>query len=153
MEGAETPDVESAAKHDYLKVAIDFAECMIEHGRDGFVFDVGDTTVEIFFSPNEDAVGRILDVLEEAQESVEFMIFAFTKDQIGSMFISKHQSFTHYNACCDPDIADEVQSLRLPHNRATVYDNRDAYVATITDTDGDIRVEIGGRPLFIEIVN
>lgn len=52
-----------------------------------------------------------------------------------------------------PEVAAEVQSLRLPYNHAIVYDNRDAYVTTINDTDGDIRVEIGGRPLFIKIVN
>ena len=53
----------------------------------GRSYQVGDTEIEVWFSPNEDALGRILELVDGAQESVHFMIFAFTKDQIGSSFI------------------------------------------------------------------
>lgn len=98
---------------DSPQVAADFTaefEQMFE-GRFGFAkqrldngnsYQVGDTKVEVLFSPQEDAMGRILEAVNGAKESVEFFIFAFTKDQLGSLFIKKHQEFQQYNRCCDP---------------------------------------------------
>ncbi|MBX2797222.1 MAG: hypothetical protein KTR31_06140 [Myxococcales bacterium] len=60
----------------------------IDNGR---IYDVGDTQVEVWFSPNEDAMGRILELVDAAQERISFTIFAFTKDQVGSAFIRKHE--------------------------------------------------------------
>ncbi len=54
--------------------------------------------VEVWFAPNEDAIGRILEVVDGAQESVRFTIFAFTKDQVGSAFIRKQAEFEAANA-------------------------------------------------------
>jgi phosphatidylserine/phosphatidylglycerophosphate/cardiolipin synthase-like enzyme len=68
----------------------------------GEVYEVGDTTVEVYFSPQEDSVGRLLRAIEEAQESIRFFIFAFTKDQVGAALIRKHEEFSLYNRCCDP---------------------------------------------------
>lgn len=62
----------------------------IDNGR---VYEVGDTTVEVWFAPNEDVMGRILEYVDGAQESVRFTIFAFTKDQVGSAFIRKQGEF------------------------------------------------------------
>ncbi len=75
-----------------------------EPGEPGYGnrYVVGDTTVEVHFSPQEDAMGRILESVENAKESIEFFIFAFTKDQLGSLFISKHHEFQRYNRCCGP---------------------------------------------------
>ena len=70
--------------------------------QNGKSYQVGDTRVEVFFSPQEDAMGRILQGMDEATHSIYFMIFAFTKDQVGSRLIRKHQEFTTYNRCCDP---------------------------------------------------
>lgn len=53
----------------------------------GRSYMVGDTLTEVWFSPNEDALGRILELIDDAEESVRFTIFAFTKDQVGSSFI------------------------------------------------------------------
>jgi phosphatidylserine/phosphatidylglycerophosphate/cardiolipin synthase-like enzyme len=53
----------------------------------GRSYMVDDTLVEVWFSPNEDALGRILEIVDGAKESVHFTIFAFTKDQVGSAFI------------------------------------------------------------------
>ncbi|MFT4978987.1 MAG: phosphatidylserine/phosphatidylglycerophosphate/cardiolipin synthase-like enzyme, partial [Myxococcota bacterium] len=63
----------------------------IENGRS---YEVDDTTVEVWFSPNEDAMGRILEYVDAAESSIRFTIFAFTKDQVGSSFIRKHEEFT-----------------------------------------------------------
>lgn len=66
----------------------------------GNVYQVGDTTVELYFSPQEDAMGRILEAIDSAEHSIHFYIFAFTKDQVGSGFIERHLDFEAYNACC-----------------------------------------------------
>ena len=62
------------------------------------VYEVGDTTVEVWFAPNEDAMGRILELVDAAQYSVRFTIFAFTKDQVGSSFVRKQAEFDVLNA-------------------------------------------------------
>ena len=57
----------------------------------GNAYEVGDTVVEVYFSPQEDAMGRILEAIDEGDEqSIHFMIFAFTKDQVGSALIARH---------------------------------------------------------------
>jgi len=63
------------------------------HNDNGRVYNLGDTEVEVWFSPNEDAMGRILELVDAAEESVRFTIFAFTKDQVGSAFIRKQEEF------------------------------------------------------------
>lgn len=76
----------------------------IDNGR---VYQVGDTEVEVWFSPNEDTMGRMLEVVDAAQESVRFTIFAFTKDQVGSSYIRKHYELAERWAD-DPDRDQEL---------------------------------------------
>ena len=57
------------------------------------LYQVGDTSVEVLFSPQEDTMGRILAELDQAETSVHFQIFAFTKDQVGSRFVQLHRKF------------------------------------------------------------
>ncbi|MCB9544027.1 MAG: phospholipase D-like domain-containing protein [bacterium] len=76
-----------------------YAKLRIDNGN---TYAIGDTVVEVHFSPQEDAMGRILEAVENATDSVEFFIFAFTKDQLGALMIAKHEEFTQYNRCCDP---------------------------------------------------
>jgi phosphatidylserine/phosphatidylglycerophosphate/cardiolipin synthase-like enzyme len=60
-------------------------------------FQIGDTFVEVFFSPQDDAMGKILEELAKVDTSVHFTIFAFTKDQVASRFVEKHVAFEAYN--------------------------------------------------------
>jgi len=62
----------------------------IDNGR---FYQVGDTTVEVWFAPNEDVSGRMLELVNAAEESVWFTIFAFTKDQVGGAYIAKQEEF------------------------------------------------------------
>ncbi|TVQ91332.1 MAG: hypothetical protein EA397_09730 [Deltaproteobacteria bacterium] len=98
---------------DHPGVAADFTEefQQLFDGRFGYVKDridngriyqVGDTEVEVWFSPNEDTMGRMLEVVEAARESIRFTIFAFTKREVGSAYIRKHQEFQERWAD-DPD--------------------------------------------------
>jgi phosphatidylserine/phosphatidylglycerophosphate/cardiolipin synthase-like enzyme len=63
----------------------------------GEKYQVGDTNVELYFSPQEDGMGVILEELEKAHTSVHFQIFAFTKDEVGSIFIDRHKKFQREN--------------------------------------------------------
>jgi phosphatidylserine/phosphatidylglycerophosphate/cardiolipin synthase-like enzyme len=63
----------------------------------GEKYQVGDTVVEVYFSPQEDTMGVILEELELVDTSIHFQIFAFTKDQVGSAFITKHREFMRKN--------------------------------------------------------
>jgi phosphatidylserine/phosphatidylglycerophosphate/cardiolipin synthase-like enzyme len=67
----------------------------IENGR---FYQVGDTLVEVWFAPNEDAMGRILELVDAAEDSIRFTIFAFTKDQVGSAYIRKQAEFAAKDA-------------------------------------------------------
>lgn len=69
----------------------------------GNTYEVGETTVEVYFSPQEDAMGRILEELDAADTNIHFTIFAFTKDQVGSTFITKHRQFTAENEASGDD--------------------------------------------------
>ena len=62
------------------------------------VFNVNGIKVEAYFSPAEDAMSRFLQAVGEAQQSINFAIFAFTHDQLGRLFIQKHKQFTALNA-------------------------------------------------------
>ncbi len=89
----------------------------LDNGRS---YQLGDTEVEVWFSPNEDAMGRIREVLAEAQDSVRFTIFAFTKNEVGSDFIRLQEGFL------EKDLADGVAadieewSALAPSERRTV---------------------------------
>jgi phosphatidylserine/phosphatidylglycerophosphate/cardiolipin synthase-like enzyme len=90
---------------DSPQVAADFTaefEQMF-HGRFGYAktsqnddysYQVGDTKVEVYFSPSEDAMGRILSAVAGAKRSIHFHIFAFTKDEVGSEFVERQTAFS-----------------------------------------------------------
>lgn len=98
----------------------------------GNLYQVGDTAVEVFFSPQEDAMGRILEAIDNAQHSVHFYIFAFTKDQVGSGFIDRHLFFEGYNRCCDP--------AQIPdHSDAEARECAAAYTCEETFVEREVR--------------
>ena len=51
-----------------------------------------------------------------------------------------------------PDLAENLESLRLLGNVANVYNIYGKLLETVRDTDGDVRIVIGGQPRIIEIV-
>lgn len=70
-------------------------------------YQVGDTDVEVYFSPQEDGMGVIREELDKAHTSIHFQIFAFTKDEVGSDFVKKHEQFMRENAELDPNFKDK----------------------------------------------
>lgn len=98
----DSPQVASDFKDEFeqmMRGRFGFGKDKIDNGN---AYTVGDTRVETCFSPQEDCMGRILQGIDEATESIEFFIFAFTKDQVGSGLIAKHNEFERYNDCCSP---------------------------------------------------
>jgi hypothetical protein len=61
--------------------------------ENGNVYQLGDTTVEVWFAPKEDCMGRMLELVDAAEESIRFTIFAFTKDTLGSALLRKQAEF------------------------------------------------------------
>jgi phosphatidylserine/phosphatidylglycerophosphate/cardiolipin synthase-like enzyme len=90
-----------------------FGHTKVENNN-GRVYQIGDTTVEVWFSPNEDAMGRILELVDATEDSIRFTIFAFTKDQVGSAFVRKQAEFAA------KDAADGVPADAPPLERRTV---------------------------------
>ena len=88
-----------------------------ENGRR---YQVGDTEVEVWFSPNEDAMGRIREVLNEAQDSVRFTIFAFTKNEVGSDFIRLQDMFYEKDLADGLVRSEDEWNLLAPSERRTV---------------------------------
>lgn len=87
-----------------------YAKVEYENGNN---YQVGDTEVEVFFSPQEDTVGELLQAVREARQSIYFYIFAFTKDELGALLIDKHLEFSRYNECCDPARRAELDDAGL----------------------------------------
>ncbi|MCB9795875.1 MAG: lamin tail domain-containing protein [Alphaproteobacteria bacterium] len=85
----------------------------LENGR-SYTLGQGEDAVEVevWFSPNEDAMGRILEYVDAAQDSIRFTIFAFTKDQVGSAFIRKQAEFEARDAAEGVDRSGDHRSHR-----------------------------------------
>jgi phosphatidylserine/phosphatidylglycerophosphate/cardiolipin synthase-like enzyme len=60
-------------------------------------YEIGDTTVEVYFSPQEPAMSRMIQEIREVKESLHFQIFAFTKNEVGSAFVNKHRELMAKN--------------------------------------------------------
>ena len=50
---------------------------------------VSGTQVEVYFSPDDGTMERVIDLVEEAQQSVIFMAFSFTDDDLAAAIIEK----------------------------------------------------------------
>lgn len=81
----------------------------------------GDLAVEVYFSPHMNTVGTMVDYILNAQNSVYFSIFAFTKDEIGAGFVEKAEEFAALQAA-DPtrtpvsEVRGVLDRSQLPSN-------------------------------------
>ena len=53
---------------------------------------VGDTPAEVYFSPEDDAAQRLREVLASAEHNALFLIFSYTRDDIGADMKALHDS-------------------------------------------------------------
>lgn len=82
-------------------------------------FQIGDTEVEVYFSPQDDAMGKILEELKNVDTSIYFTIFAFTKDQVASEFIARQREFEAFN---EANGFDDLPPLERPKGVVGVLD-------------------------------
>lgn len=47
--------------------------------------------LEVYFSPDDDPAARIIDLLQSAEESIDFMVYAFTADEIANAMLERAQ--------------------------------------------------------------
>ena len=50
---------------------------------------VGGTEVEVYFSPDDGTIERVIDLVQDAQNEVIFMVFSFTDDDLAAAIIEK----------------------------------------------------------------
>jgi phosphatidylserine/phosphatidylglycerophosphate/cardiolipin synthase-like enzyme len=53
---------------------------------------IGGSQIEVYFSPDDGVAGHIVDLINEAQESIYFMAYSFTSDDIGLAIISRSEN-------------------------------------------------------------
>ena len=68
-----------------------------ESTNDVNTYEIGDTTVEVYFSPQEKAMTRMIEEINKVHTSLHFQIFAFTKNEVGSAMIRKHRELMAHN--------------------------------------------------------
>jgi len=57
----------------------------------GTVFTVDGVPIEILFSPEDDVVGTLLDLINSAQSHIRVMAFSFTLDELGEALLRRSQ--------------------------------------------------------------
>jgi phosphatidylserine/phosphatidylglycerophosphate/cardiolipin synthase-like enzyme len=53
---------------------------------------IGDTTLEIYFSPDDGVAARLVTLIQSAQESIYFMAYSFTSNDIGAAMMERAQA-------------------------------------------------------------
>jgi phosphatidylserine/phosphatidylglycerophosphate/cardiolipin synthase-like enzyme len=79
---------------------VEFEEMFIDHqfGMDSPantprpVMDIDGTRVEVYFSPDDGTMERMLELVQDAQESIFFMAYSFTDDDLAAAMIAAHNS-------------------------------------------------------------
>ncbi len=97
--------------------------------------------VEALFSPEDNVANRIVELIQNAQTSIEFMLYSFTLDQVGDSLIKKYQEGVKIQGVMDSDQAhsnlgtefDRLKDLGidvrldgnedLMHNKVMIIDN------------------------------
>ncbi|HBG75039.1 MAG: hypothetical protein A2X25_04465 [Chloroflexi bacterium GWB2_49_20] len=75
---------------------------------------VGDILVEVYFSPDDGVAEHIVDLVSHAQESIYFMVYSFTSNDIGAAIIERDQAGIYVEGVME---AEQIKS-----NTGTEYD-------------------------------
>jgi phosphatidylserine/phosphatidylglycerophosphate/cardiolipin synthase-like enzyme len=76
---------------------------------------VNDSLVEVYFSPQDGTLKHILDVVNAAQESIYFLAYSFTSDELAAALIGQAQSGVTVRGVFDND--------QYHSNQGTEFDN------------------------------
>ena len=78
------------------------------------VVQIGDSVVEIYFSPDDNVQNRLLELLESAEESIYFLAYSFTADPLGEAIRSR--------AAAGVTVAGVLENDQVSSNSGTEYD-------------------------------
>jgi phosphatidylserine/phosphatidylglycerophosphate/cardiolipin synthase-like enzyme len=78
------------------------------------VVQIGDSVVEIYFSPDDNVQNRLLELLESAEESIYFLAYSFTADPLGEAIRSR--------AAAGVTVAGVMENDQVRSNSGTEYD-------------------------------
>jgi phosphatidylserine/phosphatidylglycerophosphate/cardiolipin synthase-like enzyme len=56
------------------------------------ILTVDGTTIETYFSPDDNVANRLVDVLSQAQESIYFLAYSFTSDDLGKAIQDRYKA-------------------------------------------------------------
>ena len=88
------------------------------------------TLIEVFYSPEGRTANRIIELLGGAQESIYFLAFSFTADDIAGAMIERAQAGLH--------VAGVMERTQYKSNQGTEFDRlRTAGIDVLLDNDPD----------------
>jgi phosphatidylserine/phosphatidylglycerophosphate/cardiolipin synthase-like enzyme len=79
------------------------------------VLEIDGIRVEVYFSPEDSTLERVLELIQEAEESVDFMAYSFTDDDLAKAMIAAHNRGVEVFG-----VMDEAQALS---NQGGEYQN------------------------------
>lgn len=97
---------------------------------------VGDIWVETYFSPEDSPVDQLISLISEAQESIYFMAFSFTQDDIGDAILAR------------ADAGVEVVGLFESRGANTVYSECQRFL----DRGLDVRLDSNPRVMHNKVI-
>jgi phosphatidylserine/phosphatidylglycerophosphate/cardiolipin synthase-like enzyme len=77
-------------------------------------FTIDDTLIEVYFSPEDGTLSRLLELVSSAQETIYFMAFSFTSDDLSTALIEK--------AAQGVTVAGVMEESQYHFNRGSEYD-------------------------------
>jgi phosphatidylserine/phosphatidylglycerophosphate/cardiolipin synthase-like enzyme len=80
--------------------------------------DIEGTLIEVYFSPDDGVSGRLVELIDNAQESIYFLAFSFTSDPLSDAIIRKAQS--------DVQVMGVFERSQYRSNAGTEYDRMKA---------------------------
>lgn len=90
---------------------------------------IDDALIEVYFSPEDGTLSRLLELVSSAQETIYFMAFSFTSDELSTALIEK--------AAQGVTVAGVMEESQYHFNRGTEYDRLRA---------GNVNVRLDGNP-------
>jgi len=66
--------------------------------------------IESYFAPEDQVAGRLVELLEQAEDSIRFMAFSFTDDRLGEVMMSQQQAGLTVQGVLEARNADPVYS-------------------------------------------
>ena len=76
--------------------------------------NIDGTPVEVYFSPDDDAAARIVTLIQNAQESIHFMAYVFTSNELGEAIMEQAQAGV--------SVAGVMDGSQIPASQGTEYD-------------------------------